>query len=146
MSSLFYVEATPDYLVGWLYDSLRSKLDGLPDGCCVMPLGYISAEVSFPRPDWKPFIVGHVLKQAVATALGSTAPAGGPYLEDRRYLYVRGSGEDGAPLELAFEWYGPADEGYEEAEFLVRFVQAMQQAQFGATDSKQQNWNARGSV
>lgn len=125
VSSLTYVQATPDYLLGWLYRSLRSKLDGLPDGYCVMPLGYITAEVSFPRPDWQPFVVGHVLKQVVATALGGTASAAGPYLEDRRYLYVRGVGEDGAPLELTFDWYGPGDEGYEEAEFLVRFVQAM---------------------
>ncbi|WP_322510105.1 hypothetical protein [Anaerolinea sp.] len=136
VSSLFYVEATPDYLIGWVYHLLRSKLDGLPDICCVMPLGYITAEVSFPRPDWKPFIVGNVLKQALAATLGTKAPAGGPYLEDRYYLYVRGRGEDGARLELTFDWYGPGDEGYEEAEFLVRFVQAMQQAQFGPTDSK----------
>lgn|GEM_PF-750265 len=128
VSSLAYVQATPDYLIGWLYSSLRSRLDGRVDGYCVMPLGYITVEVAFPRPDWKPFVVGHVLKQAVAAALGAAAPAAGPYLEDRRYLYVRGVGENGAPLELSFDWYGPADEGYEEAEFLVRFVQAMSQA------------------
>ncbi len=125
VSSLADVQVTPDYLLGWLYYSPRSKLDGRPDGCCVMPLDHISAEVSLPLPDWKPFIVGHILKQAVASALGAGAPAGGPYLKDRRYLHIRGAGEDGQPLELAFEWYEPADRDYDEAEFLVRFVQAM---------------------
>jgi hypothetical protein len=122
-----YVRATPDYLVGWVYRSVRSTLSGQPDYYCVMPLGYISAEASLPQPDWEPFIIGHVLKEALATALKTTAPAGGPYLEDRHYLYVRGQSEDGAPLELAFDWYGPADDGYDEAQFLVRFVYAMRQ-------------------
>ena len=125
VSSLGDVQVTPDYLLGWLYRSLRSQLDGRPDAWCVMPLGYIRAEVSLPRPDWKPFIVGHIMKGAAASALGATTPAGGPYLEDRRYLHVRGRGENGSPLELAFEWYGPGDQEYDEAEFLVRFVQAM---------------------
>ncbi len=44
-------------------------------------------------------------------------------------LTVRGKGADGDPLELTFDWYEPANEKYEEAEFLVRFVQAMRQAQ-----------------
>lgn len=122
-SSLGDVQLTPDYLLAWLYPSLRSKLDGRPDGWCIMPLGHIRVEVSLPRPDWKPFIVGHILKGALASALGAATPAGGPYLKDRRYLYVRGQGEDGRPLELAFEWYGPEDREYDEAELLVRFIQ-----------------------
>lgn len=85
-----YIRLTPDYLLGWVYHSGRSNWSGQPDYYCVMPLGYIHAEVSLPHPDWKPFIIGHMLKEALATALGTTAPAGGPYLEDRYYLYVRG--------------------------------------------------------
>lgn len=118
-----YGRATPDYLVGWGYHSLKSNLSGWPDYYCRMPLGYIRAEVSLPRPDWKPFIIGHVLKEALATALGTTAPSGAPYLEHRRYLYIRGKGKDGTPLELAFDWFNPGDEGYEAAEMWVRFVQ-----------------------
>jgi len=120
-----YVRATPDYLVGWVYQSVHSTLSGQPDYYCVMPLGYISAEVSLPRPDWKPFIIGHMLKEALATVLGTTAPSGGPYLEHRYYLYVRGRAIDGAPLELAFDWYGLVDNEYKEAKFLVRFIQTM---------------------
>lgn len=120
-----YVRATPDYLLGWVYRSFKSHVSGIPDYYCVMPLGYVTAEVSMPRPDWKPFIIGHVLKEALAGALGTTAPSGGPYLQDRRYLYLRGRGDDGKSLELAFDWYGPGDSGYEEAEMLVRFIRAM---------------------
>lgn len=122
-----YVRLTPDYLVGWVYRSVRSHVSGQPDYYSLMPLGYISAEVSLPRPDWEPFIIGHVLKQALAAALKTSAPAGGPYLEDRNYLYIRGKGADGAPTELAFDWFTPVDEGFEEAEFLVRFVTVMRQ-------------------
>ncbi len=127
VSSLGDVEATPDYLIGWFYHPRRGKLEGPRDGCVVMPLGHITAEVSFPRPDWKPFIAGRVLQQALAAALGTTAPAGGPQLQHRRYLYVRGHREDGAPLELAFDWYGPEDKDYEESKFIVRFVEAMRE-------------------
>lgn len=119
-----YARVTPDYLVGYVYESARSKVGGLPDYCCLVPLGHASVEVSLPRPDWKPFLVGHLLKQAFATALSTSAPAGGPYLEHRRYLLARGRGEDGRHLELAFQWYDTADPEWEEAEFLVRFVQS----------------------
>ncbi len=118
-----YVRATPDYLVGWVYRSIGSNLSGLPDYYCIMPLGYVTAEVSLPRPDWKPFVVGHLLKEALATALHTTVPSYGPYLEHRRYLYIRGRGENGAPLELAFDWYGPGDKEYAETQFLVKFIQ-----------------------
>lgn len=119
-----YVRVTPDYLVGWVYRSVKSTWTGTPDYYCVMPLGHVSAEVSLPRPDWQPFLVGHVLKEA----LGGGSSSGGPYLQDRRYLYVRGRGEDGSRLELAFDWYNPGDGGYEEAEWVVRFVEAMRLA------------------
>jgi len=50
--------------------------------------------------------------------------SGGPYLEHRRYLCVRGRDEDRAPLEMAFDWYNnPLEEHYEEAEMMVRFAQ-----------------------
>ena len=83
----------------------KSKWTGTPDYYCVKPLG-------------------HVLVGALAEALG----AGRPYgltLQDRRYLYVRGRGEDGSPVELAFDWYDIGDEEYEEAQMLVRFVEAV---------------------
>lgn len=118
-----YVRATPDYLLGWIYRSLKSNLSGFPDFYCIMPLGHITAEVSLPRPDWKPFVIGHALKEALATALGTTTPSGGPYLEHRRYLYVHGRGKDGAPLELAFDWFEPGDESYAESQFVVKFIQ-----------------------
>lgn len=123
VSSLAEVQVTPDYLIGWLSRSLRSKVNAQADVCCVMPLGYITVEVSFPRPNWKPFVIGQALRQAVA----ASGAAAGPSLENRRYLYVRGKGESGTPLELAFDWYEPKDKGYEEAEFLVRFIQTMAQ-------------------
>lgn len=127
VSSLGDVEVTPDYLIGWLYRSLRSELGGLPDGCAVMPLGHIAAEVSFPRPDRRRFTIDRFSKEVLAEALGTTPPADGPYLQDKRYLYVRGHGEDGAPLELAFDWYGPEHQGYEEACSLVHFIEAMRE-------------------
>lgn len=116
------VRLTPDYLVGWVYRSLRSTLSGYPDYYCILPLGHIQAEASLPRPDWKPFIVGHILKEALAATLGTQPPSGGPQLQHRHYLYVRGRDPSGAPLELAFDWYGPGHPDYEEAQFVVRFV------------------------
>lgn len=127
VSSLGDVEATPDYLVGWLYRSLRSELSGLPDSCAVMPLGYITAEVSFPRPGRRRFTIDRFSKEVLAEALGATPPTDGPYLQDKRYLYVRGHGGNGTPLELAFDWYGPENPGYEESRFIVRFVGAMRE-------------------
>jgi hypothetical protein len=41
-----YVRVTPDYLVGWVYRSVHSTLSGQPDYYCVMPLGFVSVEVS----------------------------------------------------------------------------------------------------
>ncbi len=119
------VRLTPDYLVGWVYRSVRRHWTGWPDFYCLMPLGDVRAEVSLPQPDWKPFIVGRILREALTTALGGGTTAGGPYLEDKRYLYVRGRDERGKRVEMAFDWYGPADRGYEEAEMVVRFVEAM---------------------
>ncbi len=133
-----YVRITPDYLVGWVYRSLRSTWGGQPDYCCVMPLGYIHVEASLPHPDWKTFIIGHVLKEELATAFGTTAPSGGPYLQDRYYLYVRGRDISGAPLELAFDWYGPGDNGYKESRLLVRFIQTAASRCEGNTRRKDQ--------
>jgi hypothetical protein len=100
-----------------------------------MPLGYIRAEVSRPRPDWKPFIVGHLLIEALNELSknlgGSGSGTYGPPLEERRYLYVRGRGADGKSLELAFDWYKLAEaihwEKYYEAECVVKFIQVMKQ-------------------
>jgi len=121
------VRLTPDYLVGWVYRSVRSHWTGHPDFYCVMPLGDVSAEVSMPRPDWEPFIVGHVLKAALAEVLGGGTTAGGPYLEDKYYLYIRGRDKKGKRVEMAFDWpYArPAHQKYEEAQMVVRFVKAM---------------------
>lgn len=97
------VRATPDYLVGWIYPSARNLFGhGHPD-YYIMPLGYVTARTSIPR-------------------LRPT-PAG--TMEEECFLYVEGVDEEGFPLKLTFEWYRVGDEGYEEAEFLVRFVQAM---------------------
>ncbi len=115
------VIVTPDYLVAWVYRTVRSHWTGQPDFYCVMPLGRITAEVSLPRPDWKPFIVGHVLLEAMAQ-LGSGSRPYGPPLQERRYLYVRGRGKDGKELEMAFDWYNPTDREWEEAEMVVEFV------------------------
>lgn len=117
------VRLTPDYLVGWVYRSSRGWWTGTPDYYYVMPLGQVTVEVSRPRPDWKPFLAGQLAKEALAEAFGSEAPAGGPYLEHRRYLLVRGRGVNGEPAEMAFEWYDTVDKEWEEAEFVVRFVQ-----------------------
>lgn len=126
-----YVRLTPDYLVAWVYKSLRSTLSGHPDYYCLMPLGDIHAEVSMPRPDWKPFIIGHLVIEALQELGGSGGRSGYIPLEDRRYLHVRGRGTDGAPLELAFDWYTTAKaidrEKYYEAECVVKFIQAMRQ-------------------
>jgi len=116
------VRVTPDYLVGWVYRSWKSTWSGQPDCYCVMPLGYVSAEVSLPRPDWKPFVVGQLLMESAA-ALGGSSRSYGPSLQHRRYLYVTGPGEGGERLELAFDWYEPTDERWGEAEVFVRFVQ-----------------------
>ncbi len=116
-----YVRVTPDYLVGWVYRSWRSTWTGRPDYYCIMPLGHIRAEVSLPQPDWKPFIISQVLLEAASSVTGASRTYG-PSLQDRRYLYVRGRGKDGSPLELAFDWYNLTDEKWEEAEMMVRFV------------------------
>lgn len=100
------VRATPDYLVGWIYPSARSLLGhGHPD-YYIMPLGYVTARTSIPRL-WP-------------TPTGT--------MEGECFLYVEGVDEKGSPLRLTFEWYRVGDEGYEEAEFLVRFVRAMREA------------------
>jgi hypothetical protein len=114
------VRLTPDYLVGWVYRAWKSTWSGQPDYYCLMPLGHITAEVSLPRPDWQPFVVGQVLRQAAS--LTGAARGYGPSLQDKRYLYVRGKAKDGSPLELAFDWYDLADDRWEEAEMFVRFV------------------------
>jgi hypothetical protein len=116
-----YVRLTPDYLVGWVYRSWKSHWSGQPDYYCLMPLGQITAEVSLPRPDWKPFVVGQVLLQAAASLSGA-GRGYGPTLQHKRYLYVRGKAQDDSPLELAFDWYDVGDKKWEEAERFVRFV------------------------
>ncbi len=115
------VIVTPDYLVAWVYRTVRSHWTGQPDFYCVMPLGHITAQVSLPRPDWKPFIVGHMLLEAMAQ-LGSGSRPYGPPLQERRYLYVRGRDKNGEKLEMAFDWYNPTDKEWEEAEMAVEFV------------------------
>lgn len=40
-------------------------------------------------------------------------------------LYVYGTDEAGKPLRLKFDWYAPTDTRAEEAEFVVRFINAM---------------------
>lgn len=119
-----YVRLTPDYLVGWVYRSWKSTWTGQPDYYCLMPLGYVRAEVSLPRPDWKPFILSQVLLEALSAAGGTSRPYG-PSLQHRHYLYVRGRGRDGKRLELAFDWYGPTDAEWEEADAFVHFVEWM---------------------
>lgn len=116
-----YVRVTPDYLVGWVYRSWKSTWTGKPDYYCIIPLGHVTAEASVPQPDWKPFVVGHALREALEAILEAD-PDYWTTLRDRYYLYVRGRGEDGAPLELAFDWYGPGDDEYEESKLVVRFV------------------------
>lgn len=76
--SLRNLEVTPDYLIGWYYYRRRGKLvvPVSEVSYAVMPLGYISAELSLRDSE-------------------------SPY----RFLFVRGSTADGTPLELAFEWY-----------------------------------------
>jgi hypothetical protein len=91
------VRATPDDLVGWTYLSPRSLLLDGRPDYYLMPLGYVTAETSITRSD------------------GICS------------LFMEGVDEDGAPLKLTFDWYGAEAEGYEEAEFLVRFVQAMRE-------------------
>ncbi len=91
------VRATPDYLVGWIYPSPRSLLGHGHPDYYIMPLGSVTAETSIT---------------------GSRRVC---------HLFVEGVDEDGAPLRLTFDWYGVGTEGYEEAEFLVRFVRAMRE-------------------
>ncbi len=116
-----YVRATPDYLVGWAYKSFKSTWTGTPDYYCVMPIGYIHVEVSLPKPNWKPFIIGHVILETLSNLIDSSRPYG-PILQDHRYLYVRGYNENGEVLEMAFDWYDLTDSLYEESEIFVRFV------------------------
>lgn len=117
-----YVRLTPDYLVGWVYRTWKSTWSGQPDYYCIMPLGYIRAEISLPQPDWQPFILSQVLLEAVSY-LGGTSRAAGPPLQDRRYLYVRGRGKDDRQLELVFDWYDLTDKEWEEGEIFVRYIE-----------------------
>ncbi len=117
-----YVRLTPDYLVGWVYRTWKSTWSGQPDYYCIMPLGYIRAEISLPQPDWQPFILSQVLLEAVSS-LGGTSRAAGPPLQDRRYLYVRGRGKDDRQLKLVFDWYDLTDKEWEEGEIFVRYIE-----------------------
>ncbi|MEJ5230015.1 MAG: hypothetical protein WHT65_08430 [Pseudothermotoga sp.] len=117
-----YIRATPDYLVGWAYKTLKSNWTGIPDYYFIMPIGHVQVEVSRPRPDWKPFIIGHIVVEALNTLGGSGGSHGGITLHDKRYLYVRGRGEDGKKLELAFDWYNLTDSLYEESKRFVQFA------------------------
>lgn len=106
--------ATPDYLVG-SEASLWDDLLGRDARWFLMPLGHVRAEETLPRPDLAPFLLGRF----VVTALGGTS---GIVLQERRFLRIHGRDRSGAPLTLAFEWLGPADEGWTEACYFVRFV------------------------
>lgn len=39
-------------------------------------------------------------------------------------LIVRGKGQDGHPLKLAFDWYDPTSSRWDEAQFVLRFIRA----------------------
>lgn len=45
------------------------------------------------------------------------------------FLIVRGEGQDGRSLKLVFSWYDTLSSKWDEAQFLLRFIQAMQEAQ-----------------
>ncbi|MGJ8455627.1 hypothetical protein ACSFC1_10015 [Pseudothermotoga sp. U03pept] len=115
-----YVRATPHYLVGWAYKSVKSTWTGTPDYYFVMPIGCINVEVSLPRPDWKPFLIGNVILEALES-LGGSKGSRIP-LRDKRYLYIRGKDKDGKSLELAFDWYDLTSSLYEESERFVTFA------------------------
>lgn len=117
-----YVRATADYLIGWAYKTLKSNWTGVPDYYFIMPIGYIDVEVSMPRPDWKPFIIGHIVIETLNRLGGSGGSHGGITLHDKTYLYVRGRGKDGKKLELAFDWYNLTDSLYEESKRFVEFA------------------------
>lgn len=90
------VQVTPDYLIGRPDKLLKGKSHRLGCDYCIMPLGYITAEV-----DIKPSL-------------------------EESFLYVYGVGEDGAHLKVVFGWYRPTyDKGEDEAKFILRFIQAM---------------------
>jgi hypothetical protein len=111
-----WLAATPDYLLGSEAYPLREEL-GRGSRSFLMPLGLVRAEEALPRPDLAPSLLGDFVITALGGGPGDLVP-----LRDRRFLRISGRGRDGRPLTVAFEWLGPADEGYDEARFFVRFV------------------------
>lgn len=89
------VRVTADYLVGWEYPpSYKDSKNQQPD-YYIMPLGYISAEVSSLN------------------------------MEEGSILLIKGKDENNNPLQLTFKWYDINSKYYKEANLLVRFVNAM---------------------
>ncbi len=110
-----WLALTPDYVVGseaGLWDTFLGRQRSF-----IMPLGHVRAEETLPRPDLGPFLLGNFVVTALGGSPGTRVP-----LQDRYFLRIHGRDRAGAPLTVAFEWLGPADEGYEEGEFFVRFV------------------------
>lgn len=110
-----WLAATADYLVGSEAGPLLAEL-GRGSRSFLMPLGHVRAEPTLPRPDVGPWLLAHF----VITALGRGSA--GPPLRDRWFLRISGRDRDRRPLTVAFEWLGPADPGYDEARFFVRFI------------------------
>ncbi len=106
-----WLVATTDYLLGYQMNLLGETVRYF-----IMPLGHVHAETTLPKPDWGPFMLGHVVR-TVAGGSGVYVP-----LEDKQYLAITGRGWDGRPLTVSLEWVKPGDEEYNEAEFLVRFI------------------------
>lgn len=95
VSSLDDLTLTPDYLMGWAYRSPDNPFSSV-EGYAVMPLGFITAEIS-----------------------GSG---------EHSHLVVHGKGQDGRKLKLVFSWYDTTSSQWDEAQFLLRFIQAMREA------------------
>lgn len=115
------VRLTPDYLVAWRYESLKSNWTGQPDHYWVMPPGYRTVEVSLPSPDCKRFSTSRAISAAIAS-LARRSPPYGPPFEHRQFLVVRRREQSGKRVEREFDWYSETDTEWEEAELSVRFV------------------------
>ncbi|MBC7261297.1 MAG: hypothetical protein H5T63_04710, partial [Chloroflexi bacterium] len=111
-----WLSATPDYLLGeeanW-----RDTLKGETTRYVIMPLGYVYAKATRPQPDWQSFLLGNVIIHALGGGSGTHVR-----LQDQYFLRIIGRDRYGKQLTVAFEWLAPGDEGYQEGEYFVRFV------------------------
>lgn len=114
------LKLTPDYLLGLEWYSGISYLldkDFEPDIYYVMPLGYFKTEELIPSQDYS----NYSIVTGVNTMLNQSVTSSS-LIRNVYRIRITGKGEDGKSLKLEFEWIGPTDDNYWEAQYTLRFI------------------------